>query len=268
MTEGAPTGFSGLTKTAQQLVAQALANAQAKAAEEGDIPNIKFDRMYAPPAGPVTGNSVEYYNKPELLTTDASIKRGASWYNDTEKRQAVQNDLYSAGFIYNSAGLNNYSGFKGGLENALEAFQLDGEAQKNDETFTEWLHRKGKESDRSRPGDGSGGGGGGGSRTFVNLTNEFDAEVLVNNALGQYLGRDASEQEIQEFWKKLNKGERANPITTSAGGQSGGYNAQLAAEKFAEQDEEYAETTADITLKNLMGDAIRGRLNGGIEGML
>ena len=264
MSDGAPTGFSNLRESAKALVTQALADAQSKAIEEGDVPNIMFDRKTPPPAGPVTGNSVAGY-QPLMLSADDSLKRGAAWYNDSDKRAAVQSDLYKAGFIYNSAGLNNYSGFKGGLENALEAYQLDEEARKK-ESFTEWLYRKGKESDRGDK-DGSGGGGGS-SRTFVNLTNEFDAEVLVNNALGTYLGREASENEIREFWKKLNAGERANPTTVATSGQTGGFNSQLAAEKFAEQDEEYAETTADVTLKNLMGDAIRGRLSGSLEGML
>lgn len=115
---------------------------------------------------------------------------------------------------------------------------------------------------------GGGGGGGATTRSIVNLTNEFDAEALVNGALNSYLGRDATEDEVQEFWKKLNKAEKANPVISGPNGSKGGYNPQLAAEKFAEQDEEYADTQVEVTYKQLIGNAIRGRLNETVEGML
>ena len=250
------------TNTIKQ-VNQYIATSTQKAQDEGDVPNIMFDRK-VPVSGPVTGNSVAAY-QPEMLTAEDSLKRGKGWYNDDVKRNAVQSDLYRAGFIYNRAGLNNYSGFSGGLENALEAYQMD--PARKTETFTEWLHRKGVEGNRDL-GEGGGGGTGSGSRTLTALTNEFDAEVLVNNSLNNYLGRDASENEIQEFWKQLNASEKANPVRAAGSYQVGGFNRELAAEKFAEQDEEYADVTANVTLKNLMGDAIRGRLGDTVEGML
>lgn len=113
-----------------------------------------------------------------------------------------------------------------------------------------------------------GGGGGATTRTIVNLTNKFDAEVLVNTALNNYLGRDASEDEIREFWKQLNKGERKNPTISGPSGTKGGFNSSLASEKYAETRDDYAETTADVTLKGLMENAIRGRMSGTLEGML
>lgn len=122
------------------------------------------------------------------------------------------------------------------------------------------------------PGGGGGGGGYSGPRKTVTLTNEFDAEALVNGALNGYLGRDASEEEVEEFWKKLNKAEKKNPlITNSTPGSTdtkGGYNSQLAAEKYAESRDDYADTQVRTTYKELMENAIRGRLDETVEGML
>lgn len=108
--------------------------------------------------------------------------------------------------------------------------------------------------------------GSGGTTRSVQLTNEFDAEALVNGALNTYLGRDATEDEIDRFYKKLNASERANPtVTTRTKGGStttGGFNSQLAAEKFAEQQDDYADVQAQTTFKDLMEQAIRSRLQG------
>lgn len=122
------------------------------------------------------------------------------------------------------------------------------------------------------PGGSGGSGGYSGPRKTVTLTNEFDAEALVNGALNGYLGRDASEEEVEEFWKKLNKAEKKNPlITNSAPGSTdtkGGYNSQLAAQKYAESRDDYADTQVRTTYKELMENAIRGRLDETVEGML
>ncbi len=87
-----------------------------------------------------------------------------------------------------------------------------------------------------------------------------------------YLGRDASEEEVDEFWKKLNKAEKKNPlITNSTPGSTdtkGGYNSQLAAQKYAESRDDYADTQVRTTYKELMENAIRGRLDETVEGML
>lgn len=228
--------------------------------------------------GPVTGKGVETYAQPIYLTQEQARSKVVSLWGDSNARADMTVDLYKAGFIYSQEQFNYFGTFVEAANEAMYAYQIDTTKPKG-ETQLEWLARKAAESDRPDPfgrgsgssyGGGGGGYGGGGSttRSIVNLTNEFDAEALVNNALGQYLGRDASEQEISEFWKKLNKKERKNPVVVTADGQSGGFNPQLAAEKFAEQDDEYADTQVNLVLRSAMEDAIRGRLSDGIEGML
>jgi len=259
-----------VSKETAEKVTQLTNGSMQKAEEEADIPNIMFDKVTPPPMGPVSGHRTEVYDYREMVTVEDALSLGKAWYNDPAKMQAVQNDLYSGGFIYNSAGLNNYSGFSGGLERALEAYTLESPDVRRNETFVDWLSRRGGEGDRGKSGSGysGGSGGSGGTSTFAALTNEFDAEVLINSTLGTYLGRDATEKEIDAFWKQLNKSERANPLTTTPSGSSGGYNKNLAAEKFAEQSDDYADTTANVTLKGLMTNAIRSRMGDTLEGML
>lgn len=112
-----------------------------------------------------------------------------------------------------------------------------------------------------------GGGGGGGSsvRSIVNLTNPQDAEVLLDNALAQYLGRQANDQEIRAFVKALNKSERANPVIATTGGQRGGMNPDLMAQEFATSRKNYAETQASTTYMGWMMDALMKDPTEGIQ---
>lgn len=123
---------------------------------------------------------------------------------------------------------------------------------------------------------GGGGGAGGGPTSTLStvLTNEMDAEVLVNNALNQYLGREATGDEIQEFYKQLNKVERQNPtLTTNTGGpnsqteQSGGMNRELVARDYALSRDDAAEYMAntqytDWLMEAIMADPTKGIASG------
>lgn len=276
MTEGSgggglPPGMNYLSPEWQAKLAglaqEALSKQQAKGPGK-----ILWD-VYAPgrSAGPggYVPNQPSMVPKPVVYNEDQALQKLSSYWGDDAKRNQMTVDLYRAGFIYNSAGIGKYSSFINAGSEAMIAYQNDTSRSPN-EPYTAWLARQASKSDRSMPGmdAGSGGGSGGGSASVVNLTNQFDAEVLVNNALNQYLGRDATEQEVDEFYKKLNRQERNNPRVATPGGSGGGFNSQLFAEEFAQQDSEYADVTADVTLKNLMSDAIRGRMSGTVEGML
>lgn len=114
-------------------------------------------------------------------------------------------------------------------------------------------------------GRGGGAGGGGGPRAVVNLTNPQDAEVLVDNALTQYLGRQADPEELQAFLKVLNRQERKNPVVVSRSGQTGGVNPQLIAQEFAAAQPEAAETQAATTYMSWMVDALNAPTTGGVE---
>jgi hypothetical protein len=121
-------------------------------------------------------------------------------------------------------------------------------------------YRKGMGSDKK-------GGGGSTTRRVVNLTNPQDAAVLVDNALGQYLGRQATSAEVDKFLSVLNKIERKNPIVSTASGQSGGVNQELAAKEFAQSREGAAEFTAtteymDWLMQSLSKDPLGGMKSG------
>lgn len=114
----------------------------------------------------------------------------------------------------------------------------------------------------------SGGGGGSAGGPFTNvsvgLTNEFDARSLVDTALNNYLGRDATDRERERFWKQLNQKQAANPTVrsgvTGPGGmsdvQSGGFGAEQFAEDFAKSRKDYAETQASTTAMDLIKKAL------------
>jgi hypothetical protein len=127
-----------------------------------------------------------------------------------------------------------------------------------------------------KTGSGGGGGGGGGpsTSTQVQLTNESDAAVLVDQALNTYLGRQANDQEREQFWKLLNKRQAANPtVTRNSGGKNnssvttGGLNAQQAAREFALSRDDAAEYMAntqytDWLMEKIAADPTEGIASG------
>ncbi len=118
-------------------------------------------------------------------------------------------------------------------------------------------------------GGGSNGGSGGGGGPFTNVTtalsNRQDTESYLNAALGEFLGREATDKEIARFQKALNKQETRNP-TIDKGVSSGsgttatrinGFSGQAQmAKEFAQSRTDYAETTAATTLMDIMESAI------------
>ncbi len=110
-----------------------------------------------------------------------------------------------------------------------------------------------------------GGGGAGGYSKVVDLTNPADAEVLVNNSLNQYLGRDATDDERNVFLKTLNAVERKNPIVTTQTSRSGGTNPQQVAKEFALSQETAAEDTVNTTYMNWMAEALMKNPTEGVQ---
>jgi hypothetical protein len=102
--------------------------------------------------------------------------------------------------------------------------------------------------------------------TYVNLASESGARKLVDDALGQYLGRRATEDEAAQFYQALLKEQKANPQVTS--GYSNGRGSESAvrqegldptqyARDFARSREDYAETQTQTVVKGLITQAIR-----------
>lgn len=112
------------------------------------------------------------------------------------------------------------------------------------------------------------GGGGGPTTTFyrdeqVNLTNPMTARSILDNTLGNYLGRMPTQKEYKTFLQALNMGEEASPIvsertTRTSGGTStqsvsttgrteGGFDQRQFATEYAKSRPEYAETQLSTT---------------------
>jgi hypothetical protein len=109
-----------------------------------------------------------------------------------------------------------------------------------------------------------GAGGASGFSSVVNLTNPDDAQVLVNNSLNQYLGRDATDDERDAFLETLNKVERKNPVVSTPTARSGGTNQQQVAKEFALSRDTAAEDTANSTYMNWMAEALMQTPNEGV----
>lgn len=118
-------------------------------------------------------------------------------------------------------------------------------------------------------GSGGGGGGGGGysgpvTSTQVQLSSASDAEFLVDQALTNYLGRQADEQERENFWALLKKGQAANPTTTvttpgvgsSSSVTTGGFNEQQAATEFALSQKDSAEYMANTQYMDWLMESV------------
>lgn len=88
-------------------------------------------------------------------------------------------------------------------------------------------------------------GSGSGYSRVVSLSNAGDARVLVDNALTEYLGRAATEEESSAFLKLLNSQERANPTISTPGSQTGGVNREQVAKEFGRSRKDAAEFMAD-----------------------
>ena len=110
-----------------------------------------------------------------------------------------------------------------------------------------------------------GGGGASGYSSVVNLTNPSDAKILIDNALQQYLGRAATEEESTAFMGTLNSIEKKNPLKSTPGSRSGGVNPQQVAKEVAMADENYAETAVNSTYMNWLVEGIQNDPTKGIE---
>ena len=114
---------------------------------------------------------------------------------------------------------------------------------------------------------GSGGSGGGPyRREAVDFTNETSARSLVDRALGDYLGRAATDKEAAKFYATLTKAQQANPVVeqgyasgsgSATSTREGGVLPEQLAKDFAMSRDDYAEVQVETTAKSLIEQAIR-----------
>lgn len=113
----------------------------------------------------------------------------------------------------------------------------------------------------------SAGGRGGGPRITqtVNLTDPGTAEILIDQALQSYLGRKASNKEVNQFRKALTKAEMGAPNTADIEGSTqiggGGFNPSQFAQQYAEGMEGSAEYQAATTFLDSFIGAIGPRVD-------
>ena len=120
--------------------------------------------------------------------------------------------------------------------------------------------------------------GGGPSVSFyeteqVNLTNPSTARRVMDNAIGQYLGRSPDKKEYNEFLRTLNGFEEDSPtvtkgVTRNSGGSAstskteqstkGGVDTTQVAKEFAMRDEQYQETTMETKGIDTFLNMLRG----------
>ena len=135
----------------------------------------------------------------------------------------------------------------------------------------------------------SGRGGGGGAAAYtgpvttvqttktVNLTNPTEARTLVNKALSDYLGREATGTEQQNFLAALNAQEQRNPSVTKQKSVStpqgvamttvnsevqsqGGFNPSTFAQEYAQGQEGAAEFQAATNLLDTFIGSLKARV--------
>ena len=99
----------------------------------------------------------------------------------------------------------------------------------------------------------------------INLTDPGTAETLIDQALQQYLGRRASNDEVLEFRKALRKAERGSPREADIEGDtqitSGGFNPATFAQQYAEGMEGAAEYQAVTTFLDSFINSISARVD-------
>ena len=117
---------------------------------------------------------------------------------------------------------------------------------------------------RAGLGEGDRGRGGGGPRSTVVLTNEAAAGAQLDATFTQYLGRTASDDEVQTYQELLNEQERANPLRSTGGSNnvtSGGFDATRFSREYAQSQEGYAERFAAVNFMSALDDALANRGN-------
>lgn len=113
----------------------------------------------------------------------------------------------------------------------------------------------------------AGGGGGGGPRVTqtINLTDPGTAETLIDQALQQYLGRRASNDEVRKFRKALTRAEMESPRAADIEGETqitrGGFNPATFAQEYAEGMEGVAEYQAATTFLDSFIESLGARVD-------
>lgn len=189
--------------------------------------------------------------------------------NDPNQYQQLLNQLRGAGYL--GARANSTTSIETAWGNVLNDAAAVYERDRQDPNANVFQFLASRVAAGPTPTGRRTGGGGGGSSAYngpvarTDLTNEFDAEVVLNQALSNYLGRAAKDSEVAAFKQKLNATEASNPTVSTPVGHnavtSGGVNPQQVAKEFAMGQSDYAETQASTTLMGWLTEAVAGSKN-------
>ena len=200
------------------------------------------------------------------IVKDARVIEDYTMLSDEEQAKVISLvERYYAGMPWTFSWIDKR--WRDAVKRANTRLMLYGEKIQPFEVFDRMIAAERSRDDARRSsgggrGYGGGGYGGGGGSATIRLTSPTDARVILNQAMTQYLGRQASAEEIDKFVKALNAQERANPVTTLFDGdtavQAGGLNPSTFAEDFARSMDGAAEFGAVTSLL----DALIGELDG------
>jgi len=187
---------------------------------------------------------------PEWISVDALIEQ----YLTKEANAPGTLDLLEKQF--EAAGFTS-------LEEALVSASLD--KQSGTRSFEEYWAERAKNpyiqelvAERER------GRGGGGPTSQVNLSSESEAGALLDQVFTNYLGRTATDEEVQEWQKVLNQAQMANPVRNTGGTNSvtsGGFDTTRFAREYAQSQEGYAERFAAVNFMSALDSALQNRGN-------
>lgn len=176
--------------------------------------------------------------------------------------QFVAEEANAPGFLDDLEKQYEAAGFTS-LEEALVSASLD--EQSATRSYEEYWAERAKNpyiqelvAERER------GRGGGGPTSQVNLSSESEAGALLDQVFTNYLGRTATDEEVQEWQKVLNQAQMANPTRNTGGTNnvtSGGFDTTRFAREYAQSQEGYAERFAAVNFMSALDSALQNRGN-------
>jgi len=193
------------------------------------IPQGEYDAQYGKLRGSSSQSYVYGYNgKGEIVAQDPSIIKNQFPMFSKNLQQGILSAMKAIGVRPTQSSIETFLGNV--LDFSSTKNELTGSQSLWLDSIDEFVNAYGSATTRR-------GGGGGGPTQAVNLTDPGTAKQLMNQSLQQYLGRDATPDELEKFVTALNKAEMRNPQTSVRSGSTavsaGGFNPATFAQDYA-----------------------------------
>jgi hypothetical protein len=197
--------------------------------EKAGVSQEEYDAQFNKVRGASSQSYVYGYNgKGEIVTQDPSLIKNQFPLFTKNWQQYILAAMKNIGIRPTQASIETFLGNV-----------LDFSATKNELTGSQtlWLDSIDEFVNAYGSATAARGGGRGGPTQAVNLTDPGTAKQLMNQSLQQYLGRDATPDELEKFVTALNKAEMRNPQTSVRSGSTavsaGGFNPATFAQDYA-----------------------------------